>query len=111
MLSVGAFCLEGRFYTSMKKEEVGRFSTNHSTIYLCRGTISESVSSFQSGGAFAGWRALTIESMQMSGCGEGHEPKEIVSKKLWLKFPVAPAEVEIWTKKGDHSLKKNTPSK
>ena len=76
-------------------------STNgvHALYTFCRGTISESVSSFQSGGAFAGWRALTIESMQMSGCGEGHEPNEIVSKKLWLKFPVAPAEVEIWTKK------------
>ena len=32
----------------------------------CRGTISESVGSFQSGGALAGRRALTIESSPMS---------------------------------------------
>ena len=48
----------------------------------CRGTISESVGSFQSAGALAGQRALTIESSLMSECGLGHEPKEMVSKKL-----------------------------
>ena len=30
----------------------------------------------------AGWRALTIESSLLSGCGYGHKPKAIVSKKL-----------------------------
>ena len=35
----------------------------------CRSTISESVGSFQSPGALAGQRALTIESSLMSGCG------------------------------------------
>ena len=34
-----------------------------------RGTISRTVGSFQSGGAFAGQRALTIEGSLMSGCG------------------------------------------
>ena len=51
----------------------------------CRGTISGTVGSFQSGGVFASWRALTIESSQMSGQGYSHEPTENV---LWLKFPV-----------------------
>ena len=30
--------------------------------------------SFQSGGAFPGRRAQTIERSVMSGCGQGHEP-------------------------------------
>ena len=30
--------------------------------------------SFQSGGAFSGRKALTIECSVMSGCGQGHEP-------------------------------------
>jgi len=48
----------------------------------CSGTISGLVGSIQSGGACAGRKALTIESLLMSGCGWGYEPKEIVSKKL-----------------------------
>ena len=36
-------------------------------------SISGTVGSFQSGGAFAGRRALTIESLLMSGCGQGYE--------------------------------------
>ena len=32
------------------------------------------------------WRTLTIESLLMSGCGEGYEPSENSSKKLWLNF-------------------------
>ena len=59
---------------------------NHSSP-LCRDTISGSVGSFQSGRVLAGWRDLTIES-SLSGCDQGHEPTEIASKKLWLKFPV-----------------------
>ena len=31
-----------------------------------------SVGSFQSGGALSGWRALTIERLLMSGCGQVH---------------------------------------
>ena len=31
------------------------------------------LSSFQSGGAFLGQKALTIECSVMSGCGQGHE--------------------------------------
>ena len=58
---------------------------NHSS--PCRGTISRSVGSFQSGWAIAGGRALTIESSLMSGCSYCHEPAEYVSKTLWLKFP------------------------
>ena len=40
----------------------------------CRDSISGFLGSFQSGGAFSGWRALTIECLVMSGCGQGHEP-------------------------------------
>ena len=54
---------------------------NHSPP-LVGGTISGLVGSIQSGGVCAGLRALTIESSLMSGCGWGHEPKEVVSKKL-----------------------------
>ena len=45
-------------------------------------TIFGLVGSIQSGGVLAGQRVLTIESSLMSGCNWGHEPKEIVSKKL-----------------------------
>ena len=39
--------------------------------------------------------ALTIQHLLMSGCGQGHEPTENVSIKLWLKFPVlAPSRCE-----------------
>ena len=48
----------------------------------CRGTIFGLVGRIQSGGVLAGRRTLTIESSLMSGCGWGHEPKEIVSKNL-----------------------------
>ena len=41
---------------------------------LCRGYISGFSGSFQSGGAFLGRRALTIEHLVMSGCSQGHEP-------------------------------------
>ena len=51
-------------------------------------TISGTVGSFQSGGAFAGQRVLTIERLLMSGCGQVHYPQENVSKKIWLKFPM-----------------------
>ena len=40
----------------------------------CRGSISGFLGSFQSGGAFFGLRALTIERLVMSGCGQRHEP-------------------------------------
>ena len=36
--------------------------------------ISGTIGSFQSGGAFGGWRALTIESLLISMCGQCHEP-------------------------------------
>ena len=39
-----------------------------------RGSISGFSGSFQSGGAFLGWRALTTEHSEMSGCDQGHEP-------------------------------------
>ena len=39
-----------------------------------RGSISGFLGSFQSGGAFLGRKALTIERSVMSGCGQGHEP-------------------------------------
>ena len=40
----------------------------------CRDSISGFLGSFQSGGAFFGRRALTIERSVMSECGQGHEP-------------------------------------
>ena len=42
----------------------------------CRGSISDILGSFQSGGALSCWRALTIECSLMSGCGQGHEEVE-----------------------------------
>ena len=38
------------------------------------GSISGFLVSFQSGGAFLGQKALTIERLVMSGCSQGHEP-------------------------------------
>ena len=95
MLSVGAIRFEDRFCTSKKggmgkvggftpgcrahgsclgwlEKSLGRQWLDHFS--PCRGTISESVGSFQSAGALAGQRTLTIESSLMSGCGKGHEP-------------------------------------
>ena len=42
--------------------------------HLVGGSLSGCLGSFQSGGAFLGRRALTIERLVMSGCGQGHEP-------------------------------------
>ena len=42
---------------------------------------------YQSGGALSGQRALTIERLLMSGCGQGHELVKDMWKELWLKFP------------------------
>ena len=67
----------------------------------CRGTISGLVGNIQSGEVLGGWRALTIESLLMSGCGQGHEPKATVSKKLQLKFPVL-----ALSRSGNTSLKR-----
>ena len=64
----------------------------HSSAFLslvlspCRGSISGFLDSFQSGGAFSGQRALTIERSVMSGCGQGHEPAKNLRRKLWIKF-------------------------
>ena len=97
MLSVGAICFEDKFCASEKggiggggwvhrevpctwqlpwlarEERWSAVSTNRLMQELlpspCRGTISESVGNFQSAGALAGRRALTIESSLMSGCG------------------------------------------
>ena len=54
----------------------------------CRGSISGILGSFQSGGAFLGRRALTIERSVMNGCGQGHESakkllKEAVNQVSW----------------------------
>ena len=43
---------------------------------LCRGSISGSAGSIQSGEVFAGQRGMTVESLLMSGCGQGCEPQE-----------------------------------
>ena len=53
----------------------------------CKGSFSDILGSFQSGGPLSGRRALTIERSLMSGCGQGHElVKDTWWKKLWLKF-------------------------
>ena len=53
----------------------------------CSGYISDILGSFPSGGVLSGQRALTIERLLMSGCGQGHELVRDIWKKLWLKFP------------------------
>ena len=53
-------------------------------------TLSGAVGSFQSGEAFCGLRAWSIESLLMSGCGRGDGLLGQGSKKLWLKFRVLP---------------------
>ena len=52
----------------------------------CRDSISGFLGSFQSGGAFSGRRALTIERSVTSGFGQGHKPAKNFSRKLWIKF-------------------------
>ena len=104
MLSVGANRFEGQFGASIKVgwgnlggcahggcppwlyKSLGRHWLNHFLPLLAQLGIeapSSTVGSFQSGGAFADQRVLTIESSLMSGCGEATEK---VSNKLWLKF-------------------------
>ena len=61
---------------------------NRHSSFSRRSNISGTVGSFQSGGALAGLRALTIESSLMSECGHEHEPPEKGSNKLSLRFPV-----------------------
>ena len=56
-------------------------------ILPCRGSISDTLGSFQSGGTLCGQRALAIERLLISGCGQGYELVKDMSKKLWLKFP------------------------
>ena len=57
-------------------------------------TISGTVGSFQSGGAFAGQRVLTIERLLMSGCGQGHYPQENVSKEDFAQVSNASSKQE-----------------
>ena len=47
----------------------------------CRDSISCNFKQFLSGGAFSGWRALTIERLLMSGCVQGRELTENVVMK------------------------------
>ena len=49
--------------------------SNHFSL-PCKSTISGTVGSFQSGGAFATGRTLTIVNSPMSGYCKGHEPPE-----------------------------------
>ena len=56
--------------------------------FPCRGSIYGTVGSFQSEWAFTAWRALTVEILLMSVCGQGHETEEIGWKGFGLKFPV-----------------------
>ena len=48
---------------------------------LRRGSFSGFLGSFQSGEAFLGRRALTIERSVMSRCGQGHEPAKKLLKE------------------------------
>ena len=47
----------------------------------CRGSISGTVGSFQSGGVFIGQSALTIEGLLMCECGQGREPTKNASER------------------------------
>ena len=62
--------------------------------------------SFESGGAFPGRRAQTIERSVMSGCGQGHEPEKKISEgSCGSSFSGSLlAEVEIQVKEGGTSL-------
>jgi len=42
-----------------------------SILKILAGVGCKKVGSYQSGGTFAGWRTLTIESSLMSGCSQG----------------------------------------
>ena len=60
------------------------------------------VGSFQSGWEFAGWRALAIESLLNSRCGQGHGPVKCAWMFHWVKFPIL-APSRIWyIKEGIH---------
>ena len=59
--------------------------------------ISGTIGSFQSGGAFVGWKALTIESLLMSMCGQCHEPSEngqLSSASFKQKWKYGPKKVK-----------------
>ena len=45
-------------------------------------SVSGTVGGFQSGEAFTGRRALTIERLVMSGCGQGHKPANKLLKEV-----------------------------
>ena len=65
--------------------------------------------SFQSEGALSGQRALTIERLLMSGCGQGRELVKDMWKKLWLKFPgLTYSRSENTGEKGVTSLNKTS---
>ena len=67
----------------------------------CRHSISSTVGSFQSEQAFACWKALTIESSLVSGCGQGNERVQHSWKYPWVKFPVlAPSRGQNVYQKG-----------
>ena len=81
---------------SWLQKSPGQCQVGHSSAFLhkraqktllspCRGSISDILGSFQSRGALSGLRALTIEHLLMSGCGQGHELVKDMWK--WFKFP------------------------
>ena len=55
---------------------VSQMDVETTSLSPCKGTISGTVGSFQSGGVFATGRALTIVNSPMSGYGKGHESPE-----------------------------------
>ena len=63
----GGWCWLGIYHLVGTNKQKSLLST-------CRSTISGTVGSFQAGRAFASLKALTIESLLMKGCGQGHEP-------------------------------------
>ena len=93
MLSVGATCFEGRFYTSAERVGEGRqagatLQVTAQRAWSAPGHFSSCTNgrrkhsfhlvrapflAFQSAGTFPGQRALTIECLLMSGCGQGHK--------------------------------------
>ena len=51
------------------------------SFHLVGAPFSAFLGSFQSGGAFLGRRALTIERSVISGCGQDHEPAKKLLKE------------------------------
>ena len=69
-MGYGRVSVQGGAYVNCLGWTIFHLDSTNGLLFPCRGTISGTGGSFQLG-AFADWRALTIESLLMSGCGQG----------------------------------------